>query len=69
MKYKVKTKDCFLTVQLKTSFREKIDERIIDGFSRVYIRGFLKAKKIGNSKYEFSGPIGVEDLYRKMNVS
>jgi len=59
MKYKVKAKECFLTVQLKTSFGENIDERALDAFSRVYIRGFLKAKKIGKNKYEFTGPVGV----------
>lgn len=59
MKYKVKAKECFLTVQLKTSFGVNIDERVLDAFSRVYIRGFLKAKKIGKNKYEFTGPIGV----------
>lgn len=59
MKYKVKLKEFLLTIQLKTSFGENIDERLIDAFSRVYIRGFLKAKKLGKNKYEYAGPIGV----------
>lgn len=59
MKYKVKSKEYLLTVQLKTSFGENIDERILDAFSRVYIRGFLKAKKLGKNKYEYTGPIGI----------
>lgn len=59
MKYKVKSKDYLLTIQLKTSFGENIEERLLDNFSRVYIRGFLKAKKLGKNKYEYSGPIGV----------
>lgn len=59
MKYKVKSKEYLLTIQLKTSFGENIDERMLDTFSRVYIRGFLKAKKLGKNKYEYTGPIGI----------
>lgn len=59
MKYKVKSKDCFLTIQLKTSFGENVDERLLDNFSRIYVRGFLKAKKLGKNKYEYTGPIGI----------
>lgn len=59
MKYKVKSKEFLLTIQLKTSFGENIDERLLDAFSRVFIRGFLKAKKLGKNKYEYTGPIGV----------
>lgn len=46
-------------IQAKTSFGENIEEKLLDNFSRVYIRGFLKAKKLGKNKYEYSGPIGV----------
>lgn len=59
MKYKVKSKEYILTIQSKTSFGENIDERLLDNFSRVYIRGFFKAKKLGKNKYEYTGPIGI----------
>lgn len=59
MKYKVKAKEYLLTIQLKASFGENIDERLLDNFSRVYMRGFLKAKKLGKNRYEYTGPIGI----------
>lgn len=58
MKIKVKSKDCSLIVQVKTSFGEKLEENVLDKFSEIYLRGFLKAKKIKKNQVEYSGPIG-----------
>ena len=45
-KYKTKIKDCQLIVKAKLSSGEKINERELDFFTRKYIRGLLKAKKV-----------------------
>lgn len=65
MKIKVKSKDCFLTIQMKTSLGETIDENVLDGFSRVYLRGFFKAKKLKKNHVEYTGPVGVS-LYERL---
>lgn len=65
MKVKVKSKDCSLIIQMKTSFGENLDENILDNFSRVYVRGFLKAKKIKKNQVEYTGPIGIS-LYERL---
>lgn len=65
MKIKAKTKDCSLFVQIKTSFGEKIDENLLDNFSRVYLRGFLKVKEKKKNSVEFTGPIG-SSLYERL---
>ncbi len=58
MKIKVKSKDCSLIVRVKTSFGENLEENVLDNFSRIFLRGFLKAKKIKKNQVEYSGPIG-----------
>lgn len=59
MKFKVKTKDCHLVVRVKTSLKESIDEKELDRFSRIYLRGFLKPKMVKKNQIEYSGPIGI----------
>ena len=54
MKFKAKTKDCQLIVKVKTSFGEVIDEKELDRFSRVFLRGFLKPKLIKRNQIEYS---------------
>lgn len=65
MKFKVKTKDCHLVVRAKTTFGENIDEKELDRFSRVYLRGFLKPKLIKKNQIEYTGPIGTT-LYERL---
>lgn len=59
MKFKAKTKDFRLVVRAKTSYGESIDEKELDRFSRVYLRGFLKPKLIKKKVIEYSGPVGI----------
>lgn len=64
MKLKAKNKDCKLNVRVKTSFREKIDEKELERFVRVFLRGFLKPKIIKKNIVEYTGPIGIS-LYER----
>lgn len=59
MRYKAKTKDCHLMVKAKTSYGESVDEKALDAFSRIYLRGFLKPKLIKRNQIEYSGPVGI----------
>lgn len=59
MKFKEKVKDCHLVIRVKTSFGEKIDERELDRFARIYLRGFLKPKLIKKNNIEYIGPVGI----------
>lgn len=67
MKIKEKTKDCRLIVNIKTSGKECIDERELDRFSRVIMRGFLKPRLIRKNQIEYTGPVGISlyDRFRK----
>ena len=65
MKYKARARDCQLIVRAKTSFGEKIDEKELDRFSRIYLRGFLKPKLLKRNLVEYTGPIGIS-LYQKL---
>ncbi len=65
MKFKAKAKDCQLIVKVKTSFGEVIDEKELDRFSRVFLRGFLKPKLIKRNQIEYTGPIGL-NLYERL---
>ena len=42
MKFKEKVKDCYLIIKAKSSFGERIGEKELDEFERVYlsVRGF-----------------------------
>lgn len=65
MKFKAKTKDCQLFVRAKTSIGESIDEKELDRFSRVYLRGFLKPRMIKRNLLEYTGPVGIS-LYERL---
>ena len=65
MKFKAKAKDCQLIIKVKTSFGEIIDEKELDRFSRVFLRGFLKPRLIKKKQIEYTGPIGVS-LYERL---
>lgn len=59
MKISTKAKDCSLTVKIKTTGREKIDEKDLDRFARAYLRCFLKPKQYKSNAAEYTGPIGI----------
>lgn len=59
MRIKAKTKNLHLIVTAKMQFGEEIDERALDAFSRIYLRGFLKPKLLNKRTLECTGPIGV----------
>lgn len=65
MRYKTKTKDCHLIVKAKASWGEEIDEKALDAFARIYLRGFLKPKVIKKNVIEYSGPVGIS-LYERL---
>lgn len=67
MRYKAKTKDCHLIVRVKTSFRESIDEKSLDAFARIYLRGFLKPRVIKKNYVEYAGPVGIS-LYDRLKT-
>lgn len=64
MKFKAKAKDCQLLIKAKTRYGETIDEKELDRFSRVYLRGFLKPKLVKKNVIEYTGPVGVS-LYER----
>lgn len=67
MKFKIKSKDCQLIVKVKTSFGELVDDKELDRFARVYLRGFLKPKKIKKNLIEYTGPVAISlyDRFKK----
>lgn len=65
MKFKAKTKDCHLVIKVKTAFGESIDEKELDRFTRVYLRGFLKPRLIKKNQIEYTGPVGIS-LYDRL---
>ena len=65
MRYKAKAKDCHLIVKAKASWGEEIDEKALDAFARIYLRGFLKPKVIKKNVIEYSGPVGIS-LYERL---
>lgn len=65
MKFKAKAKDCQLLVKAKASFGETIDDKELDRFSRIYLRGFLKPKLIKKNLIEYTGPVGIS-LYERL---
>lgn len=64
MKIKAKSKDCQLVVKVKASLGEKIDEKELDRFSRICMRGFLKPRIVKNNIIEYMGPVGIS-LYER----
>lgn len=67
MKFKAKAKDCQLIVKAKAMLGEKIDEKELDRFARVFLRGFLKPKMLKRNQVEYSGPVGVS-LYERLKT-
>jgi len=65
MKFKAKVKACQLFVIAKTSVGEAIDEKELDRFSRLFLRGFLKPKQVKKKVVEYTGPIGIS-LYERL---
>lgn len=65
MKIKGKAKDYHLVVSVRTSIGEKVDEKELDRFSRVYLRGFLKPKLVKKNLIEYTGPVGIS-LYERL---
>lgn len=68
MKYNNKIKDSRLTVRIKLSASEKVNEREFASFSQRQIRGLLKPeiiRKWGKTSIKYTGPIGVS-LYERM---
>lgn len=67
MKISAKAKDCSLMVKIKTTGREKIDEKDLDRFARAYLRCFLKPKQYKSNVAEYTGPIGIplKDRFKK----
>lgn len=59
MKIKAKAKDQRLIVKVKFSSKEKFDEKLVEAFSRVYMRGFLKPTILKKNLIEYSGPTGI----------
>ena len=59
MKIKMKKKDCQLVIKAKAAFGESIDEKELDRFARIYLRGFLKPRLIKKNQIEYTGPIGI----------
>lgn len=65
MKFKAKAKDCQLLVKVKASFGETIDEKELECFSRIFLRGFLKPKPVKKNLIEYTGPVGIS-LYERL---
>lgn len=65
MKFKARAKDCQLLVKAKASFGETIDDKELDRFSRVFLRGFLKPKLVKKNVIEYTGPVGIS-LYERL---
>ena len=59
MKIKAKGKEYRLVVKIKTSLGEKVDEKELDRFARIYLRSFLKPQLVKKNLIEYTGPIGV----------
>lgn len=55
---KTKVKDHKLIVRVRTLFGENVDEKVLDTFSRAYLRGFLKPKLIKKNVVDYVGPVG-----------
>lgn len=65
MKIKEKIQDCRLSIKVKLSFREKIDEKELDFLAVTYLRGFLKPRLIKKSQIEYTGPVSIS-LYERL---
>ncbi len=71
-KYKVKAQRSRLTVKVKLSYQEKLNESRMSLFLRQYLRGFLKIEIRKKRVIQYSGPAGIslhERLKRTLGKS
>jgi len=54
-----------LIVRCKTSFGETIDDKELDRFGRIYLRGYLRPRLIKKNVVDYSGPVGIS-LYERL---
>ena len=66
-KFKARHKDNHLFIRVKLSKSDVLSDAELESFARVYIRGFLKPKKIRKNLIEYSGPMGIS-LYERMKL-
>lgn len=59
MKLKAKIKNHQLIVRVKLSRGNTVNDQELDIFSRKYIRGFLKPRKLKKTLLEYAGPVGI----------
>ncbi|MBQ5473789.1 MAG: hypothetical protein IIT65_03630, partial [Lachnospiraceae bacterium] len=64
-KIKAKKKDNRLSVKVKLQMGEKLDDRGLEQFSVISIRGLLKLEKNKKRIVCYSGPMGIS-LYEKL---
>jgi hypothetical protein len=70
-KFKIKKKDCLLTVTVKLNKNEIIDERQFGYFTQKNIRGTFKGEIKKKRLLEYTGPISisVNEYIRKLNCN
>ncbi len=66
-KFKAKRKDDHLFVRVKLSHSDVVSDAELESFASVYIRGFLKPKKLKKNLIEYSGPMGIS-LFERMRL-
>ncbi len=54
-----------MIVRCKTSFDETIDDKELDRFGRIYLRGYLRPRLIKKNVVDYSGPVGIS-LYERL---
>ena len=65
IRYKVKSKDCLLTVNVRFPSNKIPNKEELDYFSQKLLCGFLKPQILKNNLIEYTGPIGVS-LYERL---
>lgn len=58
-RFKAKKKDCQLIIKVKLSFGEKLNRNEWNNFSKKYIRGLFRIKKVNRNTIEYFGPLGI----------
>lgn len=64
-RFNVKHKDDRLFVRVRASRKETFSDIDLEAFARIYIRGFLKPKKLRKNLIEYTGPMGIS-LHERM---
>ena len=59
MKFKAKIKGSQLVVKVKTSSDEIVDDKELDRFERMFLRGFLRPNRTKKKQIEYTGPVGI----------